>query len=239
MTNDGPEKDDEEHAAFRRAVREGYDSLADAYAAQRDAGTDAPDLLAAFLDDLSPGSHVLDLGCGAGDLVLDSLKDAMGVGLDASHEQTFHARAHAATVVQGDMTRLPFQADAFDGATAMYSIIHVPAAEHAAVYAELARVLRPGADAVVVTGVDAWTGDNPDWLDEGVEMRWSWPALTETKRALEDAGFTIVAEDDVDDSLGGSFRHLRVTLADRKGRSPERRFRSVRSSADSWLERSA
>ncbi|GGL62952.1 class I SAM-dependent methyltransferase [Halocalculus aciditolerans] len=205
--------DDEADAAFRRAVRSGYDSLADAYAAQRDAGDDSPDLLDSLFDDLGAGARVLDLGCGAGDLVLDSLPDPVrGVGLDVSREQTRRARTHADRVVQGDMTALPFDADSFDAATAMYSIIHVPASEHPAVYAELARVLRPGGDAVVVTGHDAWTGANPDWLDANVEMRWSWPALAETKRALREAGLEVVEEADVADSLGGSFRHLRLSL---------------------------
>jgi len=196
--------------AFRRAVQSGYDGLADAYAAQRDDGDDSPDLLAELFDSLPADARVLDAGCGAGDLVLEALDDATGVGLDVSREQTLRARRVADAVVQGDMTRLPFPADSFDAVTAMYSLIHVPAPEHGAFYDELARVLRPDGEAVVVTGAEAWTGENPDWLDSGIEMRWSWPDLAETKNAVDAAGLRVVAEEDVTDSLGGTFRHLRL-----------------------------
>ncbi|GAA0654302.1 class I SAM-dependent methyltransferase [Salarchaeum japonicum] len=200
-----PEEDD-----LRRRVMDGYDGLADAYAAQRDAGADDPDLLARLLSDLPEGARVLDAGCGAGDLVLDSLPaGATGVGIDISREQVERAREHAA-VARADMTRLPFPSSAFDAATAMYSVIHVPASDHGQFYAELARVLRPGGDAVVVTGHDAWTGANADWLDAGVEMAWSWPDLEDTRDLVRDAGLEIRAEEDVGDSLGGEFRHLRL-----------------------------
>ncbi|MEE6211426.1 class I SAM-dependent methyltransferase [Salarchaeum sp. III] len=196
---------------LRRRVMDGYDGLADAYADQRDASDDDPDLLARLLADLPEGARVLDAGCGAGDLVLDSLPaNATGVGIDLSREQVERASARTDAVARADMTRLPFDANAFDAATAMYSVIHVPAADHGSFYAELARVLRPGGDAVVVTGHDAWTGANADWLDAGVEMAWSWPDLEETRELVADAGLEIRAEEDVGDSLGGEFRHLRL-----------------------------
>jgi len=202
---------DDTPSDLRRRVMEGYDGLADAYADQRDAGTDDPDLLARLLADLPEDARVLDAGCGAGDLVLDSLPaDATGVGVDLSREQVERARTRADRIARADMTRLPFDANAFDAVTAMYSVIHVPAAEHGAFYAELARVLRPGGDAVVVTGHDAWAGANDDWLDADVEMAWSWPDLETTRELLGDAGLEIVSEEDVADSLGGSFRHLRL-----------------------------
>lgn len=208
MTSEGP-------VDARRAVKAGYDGLADAYAAQRESGNDAPDLLAAMLDSLPENARVLDAGCGAGDLVLDSLPaDATGVGLDVSREQVLRARTQSPHVVQGDMTRLPFSATSFHAVTAMYSVIHVPEPEHAAFYDELARVLRPGGEAVVVTGAEAWAGENPDWLGSGIEMRWSWPDIEESKRLIRDAGLRVVDEADVDDSLGGSFRHLRLERAD-------------------------
>lgn len=215
MTTDGDDSvDKDDPAAFRRAVMNGYDGLADAYAAQRDESADSPDLLADVLSGLEAGARVLDAGCGAGDLVLDALPDAVtGVGLDVSREQVARARVHSPRVVQGDMTRLPFRDDSFDAVTAMYSLIHVPVSEHGAFYSELARVLRPGGEALVVTGDEAWAGENPDWLDSGVEMRWSWPDLAESKELIRDSGLRVVEGDDVDDSLGGSFRHLRLERA--------------------------
>ena len=85
---------------------------------------------------------VLDVGCGAG---LDSL--AIGprvkrmVGLDFSAEMLARASAHL-PVVQGDAERMPFADGAFDAAIANGIFNLNP--RRAEIFAELARVVRPG-----------------------------------------------------------------------------------------------
>lgn len=177
--------------AQRTAVRRGYDELADAYAAERD-GTNYDVLLDRFLAD-APAGPVLDVGCGAGDPVLSQLATERSVvGLDFSREQLARASDVApGRVVQGDMTSLPFDDDAFAALTAFCSVIHVPFDQHPDVYAEFARVLEPGGELLVTVGADDWSGRNDDWLDSGTPMEWSHYGLEKSRELITDAGFTV------------------------------------------------
>jgi hypothetical protein len=42
---------------------------------------------------------------------------------------------------------------------------------------------------------------NPDWLESGVEMHWSFRGLSETAKHLDAAGFEVVKVNRVDDRL--------------------------------------
>lgn len=186
----------------KTAVKHGYDELSAAY--DREGGSLRwSDLRADLVADLPADARLLDAGCGTGkpvltgldDLELVDLDDLELVGLDVSRSQLGLARGRVERpLVQGDMTRLPFRAAAFDAVTAFHSVIHVPIEEHAACYREFARVLRPGGQLVVTVGEDAWVGENDDWLDTGVRMAWSFPDLEESREFLREAGFEVVAE---------------------------------------------
>lgn len=203
----------DETTEFRNAVREGYDALADAYTEGRSHDSPGVEMVETFADELSAGSRVLDAGCGAGEPVAARLANRHRVvGLDISGEQLRLAteRGVDAALCQGDLAALPFRDDAFDALVALYSVIHVPREQHAAVYEEFHRVLRPGSRALVVSGTSDWEGENEDWLDEGAAMRWSIHGPEATRRLLHDAGFEIEAETTVDDELGGAFTWYRV-----------------------------
>jgi ubiquinone/menaquinone biosynthesis C-methylase UbiE len=185
----------------KRAVRRAYDELGASYGAQRDSG--GLTALDAVLDTADP-DRVLDAGCGPGRPVLERLDAATAaVGLDISREQLSLAVEDVpeAPLLQGDMTRLPFAADAFDAVVAYWSLIHVPLGEHQAVLDEFARVLRPGGRALVCEGREAWTGTNPDWLEANVEMSWEMAGAEATREQLRTAGFTIEREWGAADSL--------------------------------------
>lgn len=116
------------------------------------------------------------------------------LGLDLSREQCRRARERvdgSPAVLQGEMTRLPVADGVVDAVTAFHSVIHVPADEHPAVYREFARVLRPGGWLLCSAGEQAWAGRNGSWLDTGVAMEWSFPALEATLAAVEAAGFEV------------------------------------------------
>jgi len=188
----------------KRTVRRGYDTLADAYAAERD--DDGPEmaLLEELLDELSASARVLDAGCGNGEPVLRAVAtEAEPVGVDVAREQLRRTAANvpSAAVAQGDMAALPLRDDSVDAIVAFWSLIHVPFAEHAAVAAEFARVTRPGGRALVCEGTDPWDGTNPDWLDGGAPMEWNMAGAETTREQLRDAGFTVEAARGVPDSL--------------------------------------
>ena len=93
---------------------------------------------------LGPG-RVVDVGCGVGHSYhLLAPRETVGVDVDSDAL----AGQDRQTVV-ADMRELPFADGSFDAAISVHSIEHVPDADRA--MAEIARVLRPGGSAVVVT----------------------------------------------------------------------------------------
>lgn len=175
-------------------VRQGYDELGDAYAAHRSGDGQGMDVLSSFLESVPESARILDAGCGPGRPVLSHLTDvASAVGLDFSGEQLRLAAESApeAALARGDMTALPFAAGTFDAAVAYWSLIHVPLADHRTVIDEFARVLRPGGRVLVCEGTERWAGENPDWLETGVEMAWEIAGAETTREQLEAAGFEI------------------------------------------------
>jgi SAM-dependent methyltransferase len=129
---------------------------------------------------LSPGEHVLDLGCGAGTDTLVAAQmvapDGHVTGIDMTPEMLGKARAAAAEMgvvnvefVEGEVERLPFPTESFDVAISNGVIDLIP--DKDAVFSELFRVLRPGgriqiADVTIQNPVseegrrdiDLWTG---------------------------------------------------------------------------------
>lgn len=186
----------------RHTVREAYNEMAETYVDEYadDVRDDPlPEPVERFCADLGDDDRLLAAGCGAGDRPLVAA-GRHGVGLDFSREQLELAGERvSAALVQGDMTTLPFAADSFDAVAALYSLIHVPLAEHRTVLAEFARVLRPGGSLLVTEGSTEWCGSNPDWLDSGTEMHWSIAGPETTREQLRDSGFDLRGVWDVHD----------------------------------------
>lgn len=78
----------------------------------------------------------------------------------------------------------------------------MPTDEHRTVIEECSRVLRPGGLLLCSIGETAWEGTNPNWLDSGVEMTWSFPGIARTDEYLEGSNFDVVRRWDVEDELG-------------------------------------
>jgi ubiquinone/menaquinone biosynthesis C-methylase UbiE len=182
----------------KRIVRAGYDVLADRFAAWADQIESDPwerflDQLVARLPD---GAHVLDLGCGAGVPKTQRLAERFDVlGVDFSEEQLRRARGNVpqATFVQGDLATLELPAETVDAVTAFYSITHVPREEHAALFARVARWLRPGGlflASLGAHGSEDWTGE---WL--GIEMFFSSHDAETNRRLLRESGFELLLDE--------------------------------------------
>ena len=91
---------------------------------------------------LTPGSLVVDLACGTGDLCRDLAAYGYGaVGVDLSAGMLAHA-ATSSPLVQGDVLRLPCPDGCAGGATSGFALRNLVTLE--GFFAELARVLRPG-----------------------------------------------------------------------------------------------
>lgn len=91
---------------------------------------------------LGAGQTVLDVACGTGDLCRDLQRGGYrAVGVDLSAGMLRHART-TAPLVHGDAVRLPVASGAADGAVSGFALRNF--AELGPVFAELARVVRPG-----------------------------------------------------------------------------------------------
>lgn len=91
---------------------------------------------------LGPGSVVLDLACGTGDLCRELARSALRpVGLDSAHGMLTAART-AAPLVQADALALPVPDASVDGVTCGFALRNLVALDP--FLAELARVVRPG-----------------------------------------------------------------------------------------------
>lgn len=94
------------------------------------------------------GGPVGDLGCGPGRLTVDlhrSGLDAFGIDLSPGMIEVARARHPDLRFEVGSLEALALPDGGLAGALVWYSLIHVPPGRQPAVFAELARVLRPGA----------------------------------------------------------------------------------------------
>jgi ubiquinone/menaquinone biosynthesis C-methylase UbiE len=127
------------------------------------------------------GSDFLDLGCGAGWATRLARTDGQAkhvIGLDFSRTALVLARRHTPQIlwIQGDGTALPLADRSFDRLFCNGSLEHFPDIRRG--LSEIARILRPGAQAVLIV---------PNFYvktEQPMEFRthyWGWKALLEER----------------------------------------------------------
>ena len=156
---------------------------------------------------LRPGMRVLDVGCGVGgpQRALARKFGASIVGLNINDYQlgkcsAYNSKAgldHLCSILHGDFLNIPAEDESFDAAYHIEALCHAP--DKAAAYAEIFRVLRPGA---VFTGYDVcmtplYDGGNPEHreLKEANEYLSALPEIasfTEVTDSLRAVGFELV-----------------------------------------------
>ncbi len=141
-----------------RSVRHAYDTVAEDYATHLpDTRAEAPLDLAmidAFAEAVSSGegARVLDGGCGTGRMSRYlAERGCLVEGVDVSPGMIAMARRDRGDLVLtvGSLAELPYPDDEFAGVLLWYSIIHTPPAGQGRIFAEAARVLRPGGHVLV------------------------------------------------------------------------------------------
>jgi len=195
----------------RNAVRRAWDEVAETYAARRDPdGSDAA-LIDDLLAELPPDPSALDVGCGDGARTLANLPPG-SVGLDVSRRGLDLASETVpdARLVHGEMSALPFAADRFDVVTAYHAVFHVDRERHPAVYAEFARVLRPGGRLLMTLPGGRFETVRRGWM--GGRMFFSAPGRERTLDQLRAAGFAAVETTTATDPLGSSTEFALATL---------------------------
>lgn len=143
--------------------------------------------------DVDLGDDVLEIGPGYGattDVFAELLPRLTSVEIDpdlAARLESRYAGTHV-DVVLGDATQLSFPAGRFSGAVCFSMLHHVPSPElQDRLFAEAARVLRPGAPIVAVDSVES---EGVRSFHEGDTYQPMDPATLPTR--LQRAGFTDV-----------------------------------------------
>jgi cyclopropane fatty-acyl-phospholipid synthase-like methyltransferase len=185
-------------------VRASYDRLGTTYRDWSQDGSLRETMLRKLLDQLAPASLVVDLGCGPGEPVTRLISDHhRAVGIDASRVQLelAHIAAPTAMLVQADMTRCVLRPGSVDAVASFYAIGHVPAADHAPLFATVADWLRPGGLYLTSAPLADEETFDPDWL--GVPMFFGGIGEAATREAIRQAGLLIEYWDTIREVEGG------------------------------------
>jgi SAM-dependent methyltransferase len=113
----------------------------------------------------APTGRVLDVGCGEGRLMKEIAgAGAQPFGVDISRLLLRRAAVHG-PVVQGSLPSLGWSADdSFDGAVVSLVLEHI--SDHLALFAELARVVRPGGSLSLVMNHPIYTAPQSAPIEE-------------------------------------------------------------------------
>ena len=181
-------------------VREGYDRIADGFAAWRDRieGDPRAEWRDALVDRLPDGARVLELGCGNGDDLRQLTRRFRVTGIDVSAEQIRRARRNApgAELLCGDFTELELPAASFEAVASFYVFNHVPRERLAPLLARIHEWLVPGGMLLAAFGIgdiEAWTGE---WL--GTTMFFSSFPAGVNSRLVREAGFDALHDEVVE-----------------------------------------
>jgi ubiquinone/menaquinone biosynthesis C-methylase UbiE len=199
---------------FKKTVKDGYNTIANRYLAERTRDSQDVRLLDELMERLPDNAKVLDAGCGAGIPISQILSERFQVtGVDFSEAQVELAEKNvpAGEFICEDITKLDFPDETFDGITSYYAIIHIPREEHQALLANFHRMLKPGGLALLCLGAEHLIDD----IDEnylGTRMYWSHYDADTYLRFLSDCGFEILWSRYVRDATCEGAGHLFVLV---------------------------
>jgi ubiquinone/menaquinone biosynthesis C-methylase UbiE len=188
-------------------VRSGYDAVSYRYRGDDDTAEQYDRWLAELLNRLPVRGHVLDIGCGCGVPVARYLTAAGHevTGVDISDVQIERARSlvPGATFIRADATALELPPETFDAVVCLYALIHMPLDRQPRLIHSIARWLRPGGWLLAITGQDAWTGTQDNWLGGTATMWWSHADAATYRSWLRQSGLEIADQRFVAEGDGG------------------------------------
>jgi SAM-dependent methyltransferase len=210
--------------------RASYDAVAEPYAASFSDELAGKPLERGLLDTIAElstllGGPIADVGCGPGHVTRYlAERGAHAFGIDLSPAMVALARARQAGLdfSVGSMTALEAKDGEWAAAVALYSIIHLDAADRAAAYAELARVIRPGGWLLMSFHVS--TAEKPagaevhleTWFDAAVDLTAFFIDPEEASAGLRAAGFEIRARLDREPWVSSEYPSRRCYLLARR-----------------------
>lgn len=185
------------------AIRWAYDTVAPGYAERfRDElGMKPLDraMLEVFAARVKGQGVVADVGTGPGQVARFLHKQGVEVvGVDLSPAMVEEARKLSQGLSipfrVGNFLALDVPDGSLAGVTAFYAHVHVPAHQLLGAFAELHRVLRPGAPALLAFHVGDEKLELTEWFDRAVKLEFFFHPWAAVAGALRDAGFTVEAK---------------------------------------------
>jgi cyclopropane fatty-acyl-phospholipid synthase-like methyltransferase len=185
-----------------KTLREVYNGFAATYEQNRGL-FDMTEVLGHFYNALSvKKGALLDLGCGAGEPFARFFTDKgwQVTGVDFSEKMLAMAAKYVPEMKTfcKDMRDVDFPAKSFDAITAIYSLFHVPCADHPALFEKMHRWLNPLGRALFTYATKEYTGtDEFDDYKEflGEQLYYSHKTPQDLYKDLMNAGFKILSSD--------------------------------------------
>lgn len=210
------DQDREAHAEAERVRRAGehdvavgvravYDAIARAYHDQLGnelAGKPLDRAMLQAFAELAGAGAIADVGCGPGHVTrFLAAQNARVIGIDIAPGMLAVARENAPALAfaAGSMLELPAADAAWSGIIALYSIIHLTAAERARACREFARAVRPGGWLLASYHVDSpdfAAGDVnhlTTWFGQAVELDGHFLQPADVAHDVQAAGFQVNA----------------------------------------------
>lgn len=158
---------------------------------------------------LTPGMRVLDVGSGLGgparQLAAAHGVNVIGIDLNPAYVAVAAALTRRAGLADrvafetGDATSLPYPDGSFDAALTQHVVMNI--ADRAGLYANIHRVLRPGARFGMFDAVAGTAGDLQFPVPWARDPSGSFLlSLDQTRAALETAGFNVLVWQDITDT---------------------------------------
>ncbi|MFA7384456.1 MAG: class I SAM-dependent methyltransferase [Desulfurivibrionaceae bacterium] len=145
---------------------------------------------------------LLDLGCGAGEpfgrFFVDHGWQVTGVDFSAKMLAAAARYVPEMKTVCKDMRAVDFAPHSFDAITAVYSLFHVPRADHLAMFEKFHRWLKPHGRVLFVYATKEYTGSEEfDGFKEflGQDLYYSHKSPANLSQDLGSAGFAIEGAD--------------------------------------------
>jgi SAM-dependent methyltransferase len=152
-------------------------------------------LLDAFASNFNRDSLVCDAGCGPsgqiGRYVVEKGIPVLGVDIADRCVELARLYNPAMRFERGDMGKLAFAEETFDGIIAYYSITDTPKRYAARFFHEFHRILKPGGHLLLAVKAGATEGYLTELLGVEVEIYRSLFTQDEIRRYYEDGGFDI------------------------------------------------
>jgi SAM-dependent methyltransferase len=188
-------------------IRSAYNALSRHYRSDDATPPSYRRWLADLRDRLPERSQILDIGCGCGVPVARDLAAAghQVTGVDISDVQIERARrlVPGASFIRADATGISFPPGSLDAVICLYALIHMPLDRQPRLLHEIARWLRPGGWLLAITGQDAWTGSEDNWLGGPATMWWSQADADTYRGWMRQAGLEIADQQFVPEGDGG------------------------------------